>query len=56
MVFEWPQIIYTILLFLNVCIYVGKHGEEKTGKYNAGTGLFCSGVVFFLLYQGGFYG
>ena len=50
-----PQIIFLMLGFGGLCIELSKHGEEKTGKYNAWYSLIAVAITWSLLYWGGFF-
>jgi hypothetical protein len=50
-----PQIIYIVLIGLNI-VFVGyKHGQEKTGHYNLGGVTVSLLVVVGLMFWGGFF-
>lgn len=54
MILHWPQITLLILVFLQICIHMGKHGEPR-GTYNGGWRLLDAASLMILLYFGGFF-
>lgn len=50
-----PQIIIIAIYALSVGIDIAKHGEPKTGRYNAAASLIGSAIGLSLLYWGGFF-
>jgi hypothetical protein len=50
----WPQYTYLALSFLGVGVVLAKHGEPSK-PHNIWTTLTATGIVYFLLYQGGFF-
>lgn len=47
------SIILLILAAMELGIYLAKHGEDKTGKYNFWTGLFSVAIYLVLYYYAG---
>ena len=43
------------LVFLNLGIYLAKHGEPKTGKYNFGLQLISTAIELTLFYYAGLF-
>lgn len=50
-----PQMIFLALVFLSLGISCAKHGQPHTGKYSIWTSLAAEGLMFGLLYWGGFF-
>ena len=50
------QIIYTVLLAMNVGISLALSGQPKRGRYSFWTALVGAAIEAALLYYGGFYG
>ena len=50
-----PQLIYIALSLISLGIILAKHGEVKDGKHNFFTSLLLTVLVYWLLYEGGFF-
>lgn len=50
-----PQIIWILLISINLLATARLHGEEKTGEYNFFASLIGAGITFWILYAGGFF-
>ncbi len=50
-----PQIIYLVLMGINLLASSYMHGKERTGKYNVFVTLIVAALVIGLLYWGGFF-
>ena len=50
-----PQIIYVAIVILGLGVELERHGKPKEGKYNFITSALVTGLVFGLLYWGGFF-
>lgn len=53
---DWPQIVWIILAGISLGTAAAKHGEKKEGTFSVGTTLIGVGLMFFILYSGGFFG
>lgn len=51
----WPQVTYLALLFLGLGMEAAKHGAARTGKHDIRVSIVASGLMFGLLYAGGFF-
>lgn len=52
---NWPQYTYLVISLIGLGIYMAEHGRQKQGTYNFWTMLISTGIVYFLLIQGGFF-
>jgi len=50
----WPEGILLGLLFIEICLHMGRHGEPR-GNYNAGLRLFDAAILVTILWWGGFF-
>lgn len=50
-----PHIIYIVLLTFSLTVDCIKHGQPKTGEYNAVISLFGAALSIALLWWGGFW-
>ena len=50
-----PQLIMILLLAWNLCIHITKHGEDRTGSYNAFHCLIATVIQVGILIWGGFF-
>lgn len=50
-----PQIIYIILLIINLILIGYNHDKPKTGKHNMFTDIIVLAILIGLLYWGGFF-
>lgn len=53
---NWAVYVLLTLHLLDLGINLGKHGEQKDGKYNFFTSLIASGIIIFLYYKAGLFG
>ena len=51
-----PQIIYLALTIIGAVYTISKHGQPKTGKYDAVSSTISNAIIMLLLYWGGFFG
>jgi hypothetical protein len=51
-----PQLIYLALSLVGLGIELAKHGEPKSGRHDALSSVIASGVIFGILWWGGFFG
>ena len=51
----WPQLAVAVLMVLGLGISLAQHGDAKTGYESFWTSLASSAVMFWLLYEGGFF-
>lgn len=56
MIIGWPQIVWICIVAMNLGMYLVKHGEEMSGKYNFFISLICQLISLWILYCGGFFG
>lgn len=54
MIWNWPQITYAALTGIGLLCVLALDGEPRTGKHSAAASLIAAGIVWFLLYEGGF--
>lgn len=52
---NWAQIVLLLWLGASLGAYLVKHGQPKTGNYNAGWAVFSVALELTLLYFGGFF-
>lgn len=50
----WPQYTWLALALVGTGIVIAKHGQPQS-NYNAWSSLISTGLVFCLLYAGGFF-
>ena len=50
-----PQIIYIVLVLINLVMFGYRHGKPKTGNHNIWVDLIAITLVIALLYWGGFF-
>jgi len=50
----WPQYTYLFLLVLGIGMSISTHGQPRRNE-NAISTLISSALVFFIMYQGGFF-
>ena len=53
---KWPQIAMIVWVVLGIGVSMAKHGEPRNSEYSFWTTAISSAIVFFILYQGGFFG
>ena len=49
------SIILLVLVFMELGMYLAKHGEDKTGKYNFWIGLLSVAIYLVLYYYAGLF-
>ncbi|MGL5330362.1 MAG: hypothetical protein ACRDD7_13920 [Peptostreptococcaceae bacterium] len=50
-----PQILIIVLYALSLGIHLTNHGKDRKDKYDFWTSMVSAGMVFGLLYWGGFF-
>ncbi len=50
-----PELIWLILVLVGLGIEIERHGDPKTGHYDAFTSLIAAAIGFGLLWWGGFF-
>lgn len=56
MALHWPQLTYVALTLIGLGVTIANHGDRRAGTHNAWASLIARGLVFGLLYAGGFFG
>ena len=51
----WPQIIWVILMCINLGMSMMQHGEPREGRNNAWVTALSLAIIVPLLYWGGFF-
>lgn len=51
----WPEVTVIVLYTLVMGMTLAMHGKPRTGNYNFGASLLGVGLLFALLYAGGFF-
>lgn len=55
MILNFWNTTYVVMLLISLGIYLAKHGESKTVKYNFWSSLLLTIITLFILYKGGFF-
>lgn len=55
MIWNWPQIIYAIIAGTALLCTMAMDGQPRTGNYSVGAWAVAQAIIWFLLYQGGFF-
>lgn len=50
-----PQIIWIVMVGINMLISASKHGQKRQGEYSIFTDIIAVGISIGLLYWGGFF-
>lgn len=56
MVLGWQQIVWLVIIIINLGMHLAKHGEPTNSKYNFWAYLIGSVISLSILYSGGFFG
>lgn len=56
MTFGWPQVIYIALSFMGLAVAIMQHGQPRTKTHDMKVTLVAMGIVYPLLWWGGFFG
>ncbi len=51
-----PQVLIILIYAMGLGINLARHGQPKTDTYSFGAALVSTGIVFALLWWGGFFG
>ena len=50
-----PQIIFLVMIAIEAIVVIAKHGQQKSGQYNALFHIFSWGLITALIWWGGFF-
>jgi hypothetical protein len=51
----WALIVLICITFIDLGIYLAKHGQPRTDKFNFWLYLFCAAIQWWLLYEAGLF-
>ena len=51
----WALIVLICITFIDLGIYLAKHGQPRTDKFNFWLYLFCATIQWWLLYEAGLF-
>ena len=55
MIWNWPQIVFAVLLAFSLVVHALLDGKPRTGNYQFSVKLVDAAIGVFLLYKGGFW-